>query len=155
GVAEALYRHRQPPPPPPTQPAQSTPWGVTRVNGRPSATAGANIDVAVIDTGIELSHPDLAANVGAGLSYVWSPSTAHHDTGHATHVARIIAAIDNTIGVVGVAPGATLHPVKVLDSRGSGYFSDIVSGINWCAPHGIKVANMSFGASSGSLALQA
>jgi subtilisin family serine protease len=149
-----LARRPQPPPTPP-QPAQSRPWGVTRVNGAPTSSSGAGIDVAVIDTGIELTHPDLAANVGGGVSFVWYTGSPNDDNGHGTHVAGTIAAIDNSIGVIGVAPGARLHPVKVLDSRGSGYLSAVASGIDWCVAHGIKVANMSLGASSGSATLQA
>jgi subtilisin family serine protease len=142
-------------PPPPSQPAQSTPWGITRVHGGLSATAGAGVDVAVIDTGIDLDHPDLAANVGSGVSFVFAASSPDDDNGHGSHVAGTIAAVANTIGVVGVAPGAKLHPVKVLDSRGSGYLSAVASGIDWCVTHGIEVANMSLGASAGSATLQA
>ncbi len=134
--------------------AQTTPWGITKVGGDPTTTAGSGIDVGIIDTGIDLSHPDLKANLGTGVTYVSGTRSANDDNGHGTHVAGIVGAIDNTTGVVGVAPGVTLHPVKVLDKRGSGYFSAIAKGIDWCASHGIEIGNMSLGGSSGSSALQ-
>jgi subtilisin family serine protease len=132
--------------PPPSQPPQSTPWGISRVGAPASGNTGANIRVAVIDTGIDLTHPDLAANVQEAVAYVGS--TGKDDNGHGSHVAGTIAALDNSIGVVGVAPEAHLFAVKALDRRGSGYWSDIAAGIEWAADNGMDVANMSLGASS-------
>jgi subtilisin len=151
GIAEATKGKpgsSKPPPPP----AETTPWGVTRVGGAPSSTAGAGVDVAVVDTGIDLDHPDLAANVGSGTYF--TGSSPNDDNGHGSHVAGTIGAVDNTIGVVGVAPGATLHSVKVLDRRGSGWWTDVAAGIEWCADNGIEIVNMSLGAASGPSALK-
>ena len=156
GVAEAIGKpgsggSTSPPP----QPDQTTPGGITTVWGSASAptTTGAGVKVAVIDTGIDYDHPDLSANVKGNTTFVSRTSTGKDDNGHGSHVAGIIAAAQNTIGVVGVAPEASLYAVKVLDKRGSGYVSDVAAGIKWAADHGMNVANMSLGASSGATTL--
>jgi subtilisin family serine protease len=133
-----------------TQPAQSTPWGISRVGAPVSGNAGSGVKVAIIDTGIDLNHPDLAGNVNSGATFVSRTSTPDDDNGHGTHVAGIVAALDNTIGVVGVAPEAALYPVKVLDKRGSGTWSAVASGIGWAVDHGMNVANMSLGGGANS-----
>lgn len=116
-----------------------------------------DVDVAVIDTGIDMEHPDL--NVAGGVNCTGSPFNNQCVTGgdddhyHGTHVAGIIGALDNDFGVVGVAPGARLWAVKVLNSRGSGYSSWIIAGIDWITGHvtqnaaTFEVANMSLGGS--------
>ncbi len=133
--------------PPPTQ---TLPWGIGRVWGsasKPSVT-GVGVKVAVIDTGIEFAHPDLKNNLaGLSVTYVARTTTANDDNGHGTHVAGIIAAVDNLEGVIGVASGATLYAVKVLDKRGSGYLSNIALGIRWAADERVQVANLSLGSS--------
>lgn len=137
-----------------TQPAQTTPWGITR-SGAPEAwstSRGAGVKVAVIDTGIDKTHPDLVNNIAGGVNFVQSgrgarvtvdPSAWSDDNGHGTHVSGTIAAVDNTIGVVGVAPQAKVFGVKVLNSAGSGYVSDIISGIDWSVTNNMQVMNMS------------
>jgi subtilisin family serine protease len=152
GIAEAT---KKPAPSAPSQPTEATPWGITRVAGAPSSTAGAGIDVALIDTGIDLDHPDLAENVGDGATFVSGTSSENDDNGHGSHVAGTVGAVDNTIGVVGVAPGATLHGVKVLDRRGYGFWTDIAEGLDWCAANGIEVANLSLGGGSSATLLAA
>ncbi|MFZ7112940.1 MAG: S8 family serine peptidase [Desulfatiglandales bacterium] len=110
-----------------------------------------DVDVAVIDTGVDFEHPDL--NVMGGVNCTGNPfkskcvSGGDDDHYHGTHVAGTIGALDNDQGVVGVAPGARLWAVKVLNSRGSGYTSWIVAGIDWVAANAdtIEVANMSLG----------
>src|SRR5258708_8227512 len=82
-----------------------------------------NADIAIIDTGIDLTHPDL--NVYRNVTFVSGTTTGNDDHGHGTHVAGTAASLDNAIGVVGVAPGARLWAVKVLDSTGSGSLSAI------------------------------
>lgn len=127
----------------PTVP-QSTPYGISRVGGGIDAT-GKN--AWIIDTGIDLDHPDL--NVGSGASFVTRGKlTADDGNGHGTHVAGTIGAINNAIGVVGVAANATVHPVRVLDKSGSGYIDWIVKGIDYVATNASPgdVANMSLGA---------
>lgn len=131
--------------------SQTTPTGIKRVNATTTTNKGAGIVVAVIDTGIYTSHPDLSANIlNSGVSCI-SRTTSNDDNGHGTHVAGTIAAIDNGSGVVGVAPKAKLIPVKVLDRNGSGTWSSVICGIDWVTAHAkqynIKVANMSLGGS--------
>ena len=140
--------------------AQSLPTGVDRIDGELSPTAKINgidepmdVDIAILDSGVDLDHPDL--NVVAStncaksgpMNKTCTNGAGDDDNGHGTHVAGIAAARDNLIGVVGVAPGARLHAVKVLDSRGSGYTSWIIAGIDWVTARAgtIEVANMSLG----------
>ncbi len=125
-------------------PAQITPWGIIRVGGPIADSTG--LHAWIIDSGIDLDHPDL--NVGGGKNFVTLSNlvSPDDDTGHGTHVAGIVAAIDNTIDVVGVAPNATVHPVKVLYS-GFGLTDWIVAGIDYVAANALPgdCANMSIG----------
>jgi subtilisin family serine protease len=132
--------------------AQALPTGIDRIDGELSSTASGNgsgsvdVDVAVIDTGIDLTHPEL--NVVGGINC--STGNSYNDgNGHGSHVAGTIAARDNDIGVVGVAPGARLWAVRVLNNRGSGSFADVICGIDWVTAHAstIEVANMSLSGS--------
>ena len=134
----------KPVPVPPTPPAQSVPYGVTRV-GYASYT-GTKV-AWIIDTGIDLNHPDLNVNASRGKTFVLRTTTPEDDNGHGTHCAGIVAAIDNAIGVVGVAAGAQVIPIKVLDKRGSGTMSAIIAGVDYVAANGAAgdVANMSLG----------
>ncbi|HKK47078.1 MAG TPA: S8 family serine peptidase [Balneolaceae bacterium] len=125
---------------------QTTPWGVTRVGG-PTASNGT---AWIIDTGIDLNHPDLNVDVSRSATFVSKgkdSKSADDGNGHGTHVAGTIAAINNNIDVVGVAAGATVVAVKVLDHRGSGSYSDVISGIDYVAANASPgdVANMSLG----------
>jgi subtilisin len=113
---------------------------------------GAGIKVAVVDTGIDCGHPDLAPNCIYGVSYV-KGAKAFDDHGHGTHVAGIIAARDNGSGVIGVAPEATLYAVKVLDANGSGSWSAVASGIVWATRNNMDVISMSLGGTSFSQAV--
>lgn len=131
------------------------PWGVARVNAPAawSSGQGAGVKVAVIDTGIDCTHPDLKCDFGSGTNIVDPGSTPMDDNEHGTHVAGTIAG-RGAGGPIGVAPKATLIPVKVLDADGSGTLSDIVKGINWAADHRVDVINMSLGGATGSAALE-
>lgn len=126
---------------------QVTPWGITRVGGSVNYS-GSNV-AWVIDTGIELTHPDLNVSTADGFTAFTSGRDANFNdlNGHGTHVAGTIGAINNTIGVVGVAAGAPVVPVKVLDSRGSGSYSGVIAGVDWVGAKGKSgdVANMSLG----------
>ena len=133
---------------------QETPYGITRVGGfvdYSDNSAGNYNNVAwVIDSGIDLDHPDLNVDASRGFNAFTTGrdgKTLDDGNGHGTHVAGTIAAIDNTEGVVGVAAGATVIPVKVLDSRGSGTYSGVLKGIDHVAANGKAgdVANMSLG----------
>ena len=131
--------------PSPQPPAQSTPWGITRVGGATNYTGTAK--AWVIDTGIDLDHPDLNVDAALGKSFVSRVTSPNDDNGHGSHCSGIIAAKNNEVGVVGVAAGATVVPVKVLDRRGSGYMSWIIGGVDYVAANGKAgdVANLSLG----------
>lgn len=133
--------------------AQTIPTGILRIEGNLSSTqsgngsGSVNVDVAVIDTGIQTNHPDL--NVVGGKNCVRGKNTIEDGNGHGTHVAGTIAAKDDGVGVVGVAPGARLWAVRVLDNNGSGTTSTVICGIDWVTANAatIEVANMSLGGS--------
>lgn len=136
-----------------TQPAQTLEWGADRIDVELvwGESAGAGINVAIVDTGIDLDHRDL--NVVRAVDCTRGPNcdkggSGDDDNGHGTHVAGIVAALNNTIGVVGVAPKASLFAVKVLNSQGSGFLSDVIEGIGWAVDNGADVVNMSLGTGS-------
>jgi len=137
------------------QPAEVLPWGVDRIDAEKvwQTTTGDPIKVAIIDTGVDVKHPDLIDNLKGGVSTVSYTTSYNDDNGHGTHVAGIVGAIDNEIGVIGVAPKIDLYAVKVLDRRGSGYISDVIEGIEWVinqkkSQGGDWIINMSLGTSS-------
>ncbi len=130
---------------------QAVPTGIDRVDAELSPTAAidgvdtrVDIDVAVIDTGIDLDHPDLNVHT-AGARNCSTGKSADDGNGHGTHVAGTVGALDNTIGVVGVAPGARVWPVRVLNNRGSGTTATVICGIDFVTANAgqIEVANMS------------
>ncbi|NNE14905.1 MAG: S8 family serine peptidase, partial [Saprospiraceae bacterium] len=128
--------------------SQSTPWGVTRVGG---AIDGTNAGKAwIIDSGIDLDHPDLNVDVANSISFLsGSPSNQSPEdyNGHGTHVAGTVAAIDNEIGVIGVAAGAEVVAVRVLDRRGNGTNSGVIAGVDYVGANATNgdAANMSLG----------
>lgn len=127
-----------------TQPAQETPWGIARVRG---GAAGSFGTAWVIDTGIDFRHPDLNVDTVRSRSFLGGTTTPKDENGHGTHVAGTIAAYDNGIGVIGVAPAARVVAVRVLDRRGSGSNSGVIAGVDYVAQNGLAgdVANMSLG----------
>jgi subtilisin len=132
--------------------AQTLPTGVDRIEADNSSTlagngsGSVNVPVAIIDTGIDTTHPDL--NVVGGRNCQLG-GTFKDGNGHGTHVAGTVGARDNGLGVVGVAPGTPLYAVRVLNNAGSGSWSSVICGINWVTQNAgtIKVANMSLGGS--------
>jgi subtilisin len=126
---------------------QVVPTGIQRIAAPTDAADG--VDVAVVDTGVDARHPDL--NVVGGIDctapYGEEGDYGTDGYGHGTHVAGTIGAADNGTGVVGVAPGARIHSVKVLDDSGSGTLGSVICGIDWVAQNTgiIEVANMSLG----------
>lgn len=126
------------------QPAQETPWGIARVSGGGAGSFGT---AWVIDSGIDFSHPDLNIDTARSRSFLDRDTSPIDQNGHGTHVAGTIAAYDNTIGVIGVAPGASVVAVRVLDRRGSGSNSGVIAGVDYVAQYGRAgdVANMSLG----------
>ena len=140
--------------------AQTLPWGIDRIDADLSSTlagngsgAVSNVHVYVIDTGVDKSHPDL--NVIGHVNFANGPNKDCN--GHGTHVAGTIAAKNNTIDVVGVAPGAPITGVKVLGCGGSGTYSGVIAGVDWVTSHAIKpaIANMSLGGGASSALDQA
>jgi type VII secretion-associated serine protease mycosin len=113
-----------------------TVWGLQRGTGQ---------TVAVVDTGVDGTHPDLAGRLLPGVDYVDAGGDGRTDpNGHGTHVAGIIGAIaGNGLGVAGLADGASILPVRVLDADGGGWTSDVASGVTWAVDHGATVINMS------------
>ncbi len=142
--------------------AQTVPWGVARIGAQQSTalsgngTGTVNVDVAIIDSGIDRAHPDLT--VSGGQNFSGGSSSDYGDAnGHGTHVAGIVAAKDNNLGVVGVAPGARLWSVRVLGASGSGSLSGVIAGVDWVRSRAstIEVANMSLGTSDSATLKQA
>lgn len=133
----------------PLLPGESAPTGVRRIGAATGSQAhqASNVAVAVIDTGVTLSHPDL--NVTSGKNCVASKKSAPaaDDNGHGTHVAGSIGARNNGGGLVGVAPGTRIYAVKVLNAAGQGTWSQVICGIDWVTQKAsslnIRVANMS------------
>jgi subtilisin len=127
---------------------QVVPAGVVRVGAPTSTSNGAGVGVAVLDTGIDYTHADLVGAIDAFSAFGGS---SRDDQGHGTHVAGTIAARDNAMDVVGVAPQAQLFGVKVLDASGSGSDSDVMAGLDWVLDNhalvqpNIRVVNMSLG----------
>jgi aqualysin 1 len=130
--------------------AQTLPWGIDRVDADISSTqagdgsgAVGNINAYIIDTGIDTAHADL--NVVGHVKFASGPNSDCH--GHGTHVAGTVAASDNDLGVVGVAPGLRLTGVKVLGCSGSGSTSGVIKGVDWVTANAVKpaIANLSLG----------
>jgi subtilisin len=135
--------------------AETVPAGVSQVKAPPAwgCSRGRGIKVAVLDTGIDHTHPDLAPNVKGGVSFV-PGETAMDANSHGTHCAGTIGAVMNGAGVVGVAPEAWLYAVKVLSNGGSGNWSWLIAGLNWCVQNRINIASMSLGGPGAPAALE-
>lgn len=152
-----------------TTAGQTLPWGIDRVDAdvaHDEGETGEGVDVAIVDGGIDDAHPDLEGNLadpendgshrawveceGDDCTHPWSD-----DGGHGTHVAGTVAAADGDRGVVGVAPGATLHALKVCSAAGGCRTSDIAKAIRHAADQGWDVVNLSLGSPQESPALQA
>jgi subtilisin family serine protease len=132
------------------QPDQFIPWGVEKIGVKSlGELVIRKVDVAVIDTGVDLEHPDLKENIANGINVVDPNAPPMDIDGHGTHVAGIIAGVNNNIGILGVAPKASIHPVSVFRKNGNSapiaFYSDIISGLEWCLGNGIKIINISFG----------
>lgn len=140
----------------PTVLAETIPLGVSQVKAPPAwdSSRGKGIRVAVLDTGIDGLHPDLIANYKGGVSFVPGESPADGN-GHGTHCAGTIGAALNGIGVVGVAPAASLYAVKVLSNSGNGNWSWLIAGISWSIANKMRVLSMSLGGGSAPGALEA
>jgi subtilisin family serine protease len=133
------------------------PWGVTQIGAytvHQSGITGQGVKVAILDSGIDYTHPDLASVYAGGYDFVNGDTDPMDDHGHGTHVAGTIAAAADGSGIIGVAPGVEVYALKVLNKNGSGYFSDIIMALEWATggstlPGSIKVdiTNNSYGSS--------
>jgi len=131
-----------------TQPSQETPWGINRIGG---ATNAIGKTAWIIDSGIDSDHPDINVDAARSRSYITKGKYSIEDgNGHGTHVAGTVAAIDNIIGVIGVAAGATIVGLRVLDNRGNGSFSWTIAALDYVAASGSAgdAVNMSLGPQS-------
>lgn len=120
-------------------------WNIEKVFA-PSiwnTTKADSVIVAVVDTGVDLDHPELLANIVGNFNAISPSKNADDDNGHGSHVAGIISARDNGSAGVGVAPRSRILAVKVLDRNGQGYLSDIIEGMDWAVQNGAKVINLS------------
>ncbi|MEN9406421.1 MAG: hypothetical protein RLZ12_705 [Bacillota bacterium] len=122
---------------------QILPWNIERVLQGAPLGSGQGIKIGIIDTGIDYAHPDLAGNIKGGINLLNSKKRPLDDNGHGTHIAGIIAAINNNIGVVGVASSASLYAIKVLDSKGAGSLINLIKGIEWAIAKKIQILNIS------------
>jgi subtilisin family serine protease len=133
----------------PNDPGFAKQWGLGLV-GVPQAWAtatGRGITIAVVDTGVDLHHEDLVANLAPGINLINRSQAPDDDSGHGTHVAGIAAATtSNGKGIAGMAPDARIMPVKALDSHGTGSAEAITQGIEWAVDHGAQIINLSLGA---------
>lgn len=130
-------------------------WGVARIGSGDAHEAGLSghgIKIAIVDSGINYDHPDLAANYRGGDDFVDDDDDPWDVYGHGTHVAGTACAADNDngdlqgpYGVVGVAPACDLYALKVLDDNGYGYASDLIAALQWAIDNDIQVANFSLG----------
>jgi serine protease len=135
-------------------PYRSQQWGLDdlAIESAWSHSVGSQVDIAIVDTGVAASHPDLRGRVCSGVAFLNGDGVtrtgkgATDPQGHGTHVAGIAAAsTGDGVGVAGVAPRARLVPVRVMDDKGHGYASDVARGIIWAVDHGAEVINLSLG----------
>lgn len=124
---------------------QIVPWGIERIGAGSLSFMGEGVKLAIIDTGVEVIHPDLIDNIKGGISTVSYTASYSDDNGHGTHVAGTVAALSNNFGVLGAASKAQIYSIKALEANGSGYLSDIIEGIDWAIANRVQIVNMSLG----------
>lgn len=134
---------------PDRRPISGDNWNLDNMN-IPEVWEGANVSgegitIAVIDTGVDLDHPEFRGRIVDGYDFINFDRSADDDQGHGTHVAGSIAAANDGIGMTGVAYGANIMPIKVLDSDGRGSERSIISGIYWAVDNGADIINLSLG----------
>ena len=135
----------------------SSQWNLKKISA-PLAwddAQGGDGPIAVVDTGVQSNHPDLSGEVLQGYNFVSDSSNTADDNGHGTHVSGIASAVTNNgVGVASIGFRSNILPVKVLNSAGSGTYSDVSSGIIYAADNGARVINLSLGGPSSSVTLQ-
>jgi subtilisin family serine protease len=136
---------------------ENYPWGletihVPEVHAETPGLKGAGVTVAILDTGVDTTHPDLSKNIKGGYNALagQDPSSYQDDNGHGTHMAGIIAGRMNSLGIIGAAYQAKIVAVKVLDHNGGGRLSDLINGLGWIRANKVDVINMSLGFSEDS-----
>ncbi|HKS25267.1 MAG TPA: S8 family serine peptidase [Thermoanaerobaculia bacterium] len=141
-----------PAPAPRLDAAQTTPWGLTSVHATSvwSLTRGEGVRVGIIDTGIDLGHPDLRAAYRGGYDFVHNDSVPEEEAegggfGHGTRMAGVIAAADNGFGVIGAAPGVSLYALKIFPKNGGALTSNVIRAVEWAIEQKLDVVNCSFG----------
>jgi thermitase len=143
----------------PNDPAFSTKqWGPQKVQADKAwdVTKGnSNVNIAIVDTGVQADHPDLSGKVINGWDFVYNDPIPNDANGHGTHCAGVAAAVTNNgVGIAGIAPNVKILAVRVLDANGSGTLENVANGITYAADHGAKVISLSLGGPSGSITLQ-
>ena len=125
--------------------SQTIAWGLESVVSASvrAANKGSGVKIAILDTGVDSDHPDL--RIAGGVSFVAGTADFNDDNGHGTMVAGIIGALDNNVGVIGVAPEADIYAVKVISRDGKGETAAVVKGIEWSIANGMQIINLSFG----------
>ncbi|NUB90170.1 S8 family peptidase [Haloterrigena sp. SYSU A121-1] len=134
-------------------PDQRPSWGVERIGAHDVDSSGSGVDVGILDTGIQSDHCSLSVAGGRNFTSDGTAGDYEDRHGHGTHVAGVAGADDNDRGVVGVAPGANLYAVKVLGDDGSGRYSELIAGIDWCMSNDVEIISMSLGGESSSAAM--
>jgi len=122
-------------------------WGVKALNAPTvwsRGITGEGIKIAILDTGVDFEHPDLKVSVQRSYNAIDQDEPPIDDNGHGTQVTGIISAVHNDFGVAGIAPGAEIFTVKVLDKFGEGTIESIIKGIDWCIDQEVQIINMSF-----------
>jgi len=132
----------------PNDPGFSQQWGLNTIKARQAwdiTKGSSSIKIAILDTGIDMDHPDLASKIVSSIDFTGSPNSYNDIFGHGTHCAGIAAAATNNgIGVAGVCPDCSLMNVKILDDSGFGYSTWVADGIRWATDNGANVISMSF-----------
>ena len=118
-------------------------WAISR---------GTGATVAVVDSGVDLAHPDLVDRLLPGYDWVGDDSVPQDGNGHGTHVAGTVAASENGLGAVGVAPEASIIPLRVLNNNGAGWGSDVANAFDWAGDRGVRIVNASLGSDGITLA---
>jgi len=142
----------------PTDPGWGLQYGFVNIRapqGWDLSRGSSSITIAIVDTGVDLGHADLASKIVPGYDFVNNDAIAQDDHGHGTHVAGIAAAVtNNNTGVAGTSWRARIMPVKVLNAAGGGTFADAANGIIWAADNGAQIINLSIGGPTSSVVLQ-
>lgn len=136
--------------------AQIVGWEINKFNIPDlwKTSTGEGVKIAVIDTGCDYNHPDIKNNILEGKNFIYNNNDPMDDNGHGSHCAGSIAAENNRLGMVGVAPKAKIIPVKVLDNKGNGNLKSIVNGIVWSVDNGADILSMSLGSPAPSIQLE-